>query len=120
MLYMAAMGTVKISILLLYLRLFKRSNITKYSTYACLVFVGCYIVAGELSLIFGCQPLKKIFLQEMKGKCVSFRHHLLTQNSLNIVSDAMLILIPIPAAWALQLPKRQKIAIIAIFATASV
>lgn len=118
--YIAAMGTVKISILLLYIRLFMRNRVTKYSTYACLTFVGGYIVACELSLAFGCQPLSRLFNKDIPGKCVDFKQHVLIQNCLNIVSDAFMVLIPIPAAWALQLPTRQKIGVIAIFATASV
>lgn len=120
MMYIAAMGTVKVSILLLYLRLFARNRITKYSTYACLVFVGAYSLACELSVGFGCRPLRKRFAKEIPGSCIDFQRLILVQNCLNIVSDAFMVLIPIPAAWALQLPRRQKIGVIAIFATASV
>lgn len=119
-LYLAAIGIVKISILLLYLRLFSISRATRYSVYACMLFVGGYIVAGELSLLFGCQPVKKIFNIFVPGKCIDVYRHTLAQAILNIISDAMLVAIPAPAAWALQLPKRQKIAIIAIFGTGSV
>lgn len=92
----------------------------RYTIYALVLFVAMYIVSGEISLMFGCRPLKKLFYKEVKGTCVSFVDHVMAQAILNIVSDLALFILPIPTAWKLQLPKRQKIAIIAIFMTASV
>ena len=118
--YIPTICLVKLSILLLYLRLFSNGRTVRYTVYGILSFVVSYNIAAELSLIFGCRPVRKTFHQELSGTCIDFQRHAQVVVILNIVSDIALYIVPIPIAWSLQIPKRQKIAVIAIFLTASV
>lgn len=49
--------------------------------------------------------------------CINIHAVYYVNNSLNIVSDIAILVLPIPMIWQLQLPKRQRVGILAIFMT---
>ena len=114
--HMGGMGAVKLSILLLYLRIFSTGPRLRYTVYAVMFFVAGYVVAGELSFIFSCKPISAIVHPTPQAKCFGWGAHLLSQVSLNLVSDFIIILVPVPSVWSLQLRPRQKFGILGIFA----
>jgi hypothetical protein len=116
-LYMFGMGAVKVSILLLYLRIFSAGNKLKIVSYVLIAYVAGYVIAGELSLVFGCQPLRKLFYPLIKGKCRKIQIHVLTQAAFNFVADVLIVLAPIPVVWRLNFSLRYKLAVIGVFTT---
>ncbi|KAI9784239.1 MAG: hypothetical protein M1816_000911 [Peltula sp. TS41687] len=117
--YIPSMGAIKISILLLYLRLFSAGFKTRYTIYGLLLFVASYTLAFELSLLFGCKPVAKLFNRSLAGKCINTRDHVVAQQIFNIVSDVFLFILPIPIAWRLHLPLKQKLGVICVFTAGS-
>lgn len=113
------MGLIKLSILLLYLRLFSSGFKTRTIIYGLLFFVGSYTLAFELSALFGCQPVPRLFNRSLKGKCITFHYHILIQQVFNIISDILLFIVPIPVAWRLNLPFKQRLGVMFVFMTAS-
>lgn len=113
--YMAGMGAVKLSILLLYLRLFSAGRRLKTIIYILIAFVVAYTVSGELSVLFGCQPIKKLWRPELPGKCFHTITHVISQAVFNLVADILIVAAPIPTIWSLKLPTRHKIAVTALF-----
>ena len=85
-----------------------------------MAFTAAYLIALELSLGFSCRPVAKLIHPELPGKCLSIAKHVRVQAWINAVSDILIFLLPLPAALRLQLPKRQKFALIFVFAVASV
>ncbi|KAI9883549.1 MAG: hypothetical protein M1823_004691 [Watsoniomyces obsoletus] len=115
--YMVAMGAVKLSILLLYLRIFSMARKLKIVIYLIIAFVVGYVVSGELSFLLRCKPIKKIIRSEIPGTCLNLQIHIICQAVFNFVSDVMIVVAPIPTVWALRLQLKRKLAVIACFAT---
>lgn len=115
---MAAMGMTKLSILLLYLKLLAPGMKLRFAVYGILAFVASYSLAMILSLLFACNPVEKLFHYYIPGKCVvNNAVHALTQGCLNIISDFLIIIVPIPMVWSMLMSTRQKIGVVGIFAT---
>ncbi|KAI9695410.1 MAG: hypothetical protein M1836_006462 [Candelina mexicana] len=88
-------------------------------------FVFSYSFAGFWISIFACHPIRRVWdiklAQDHSGKsgiCVDRNMLSDAVASLNIVSDAMMLILPIPLVWKLQLPLSQRISIIAMFGIA--
>lgn len=114
--YVAAMGIIKISILLLYLRLFLSQEKLRYCIYAALFIIAGFLISTEVSLIFLCLPPVEVVPRVQARACISLGKHALTQVIFNFLSDIIIIALPVPAVWALHLPRRQRLAVIGIFA----
>ncbi|KAI9843626.1 MAG: hypothetical protein M1837_006208 [Sclerophora amabilis] len=114
----AAMGMVKSSICLLYLRLMPPSlKKSRTTVYVILVAIVCYVAALTLTAIFACSPVTKKWRILNRGECaVDIWVKSIAYSSLNIASDFALLIAPLPMVWGLQLRTLQKLGIIALFA----
>ena len=116
--YMAAFGIIKISICLLYLRLFPFTlRKSRIAVYVNIVAVAGYVIGGELSFIFSCSPAKKLWEPYVEGIChFEPYQHSFGQAVLNLLTDMALLIIPAPMVWRLRLPMGQRLGIMAAFA----
>ena len=55
----------------------------------------------------------------MEGTCINKGAVYISTASLNAITDMALLIMPIPVIWKLQLPKLQKIGLIAMFGVGS-
>ncbi|KAI4170465.1 MAG: hypothetical protein LQ343_004968 [Gyalolechia ehrenbergii] len=99
----------KLSLLLLYYRIFAPDRITKY-----LVFFGifyCFILYTSFLLLtfLLCQSLLMLSCQHQ------WDMFLLTSSGLNVASDAYLLIIPLAAVAKLHMPTKQKLKTSAVF-----
>ncbi|POR33811.1 Uncharacterized protein TPAR_06003 [Tolypocladium paradoxum] len=81
-----------------------------------LVFFASY-VAAQVTTFSECHPVR-LYWQVVPdpGECVKAQIQLLTLGILNIVTDAMLLVLPIPIVAKLQVPWRRKIQLYVLFA----
>lgn len=117
LMYIPAINIVKISILLLYLRIFSASKKFKASIWATLIFVVGLFISSGLSILFACRPVKKLFNPELDGSCVDIRMHVNVTSAIQILADFMILVLPLPMIWALKTSRKQKFAVSGIFAT---
>lgn len=116
--YMVAMGFTKLSILLLYLKLLAPGMKLRFAVYAILAFVASYTIATELSLLFACNPILKLYHAYLKGSCsINIIAHGISQGVLNIVSDILIIVVPVPMVWSMQMSTKHKVGVVSVFAT---
>lgn len=115
----ATPAVIKISILLLYLRLFSSSRKLRIATYILIGVVASYMIAFELSLIFGCRPVRKLVTPELRGTCFDIQRHALAQAAVNVATDLLVLFLPIPIVIRLHAPRRQKVALMVMFSLAS-
>ena len=114
--YQGAMGIIKLSVLFLYLRLFSVGNWMRYSVYACFTLVAGAVLGGLLSLIFGCRPVKIMYQWEQReGTCIDIPMHVLVVSIINMITDFIILILPLPTIWSLHLPTRQKLAVVMVF-----
>ena len=67
--------------------------------------------------IFQCVPRQKIWNPSVPGKCVSTNVLLISPASINIVSDCLIIMLPVILVFRLQMALKNKITIGAIFSS---
>ena len=110
------MGTIKLSVLFLYLRLFSVGNWMRYSVYACFILVAGAVISGMLSLMLGCRPVKMMYQWGNEGgTCIDIPTHVLAVSIINMITDFVILILPIPTIWLLHLPTRQKLAVMMVF-----
>lgn len=105
---------VQIGILLFYLRLFvfKRERI---AAYVMMGIVTCWWLGGMLGIVGICRPFSYNWNQNQKGSCGRRIEFWLTTAILHVVIDIVILSLPLPAVWNLQVPRPTKIALSAMF-----
>ncbi|KAK0638523.1 hypothetical protein B0T16DRAFT_421309 [Cercophora newfieldiana] len=79
-----------------------------------LVIYGLWTVLGT---VFTCWPIETywLFVTGFQGKCMSKGGVTYSNAALNITTDLILIVVPAPLLWGLQIPKRQRIILMCLF-----
>lgn len=113
--YNAAVLCAKASILLQYFRVFPthRMRLTCWIMISILSIYGTWAV---ISAFLTCVPVAKFWDPTIKGFCLSKPALWFSNASMHITTDLAILVIPIPALIAIDIPKRQKIALILMFA----
>ena len=115
MIYLVTLLGYKMSILILYLRLFAVNKTFRYLTWSMMVFVCGYLIANLLTQIFGCSPRSKYWDPGIQGHCINYTKAGLAYGSMNIISDLLIFILPIPIVWQLKLATKEKIGVSIIF-----
>jgi hypothetical protein len=109
-------GTTKVAILILYLRL----AITRvyraliWTTIAVVIatFVG-FVIAG----IFQCSPIVFAWDKTIPGgTCFNVTALFYANAGVNIFQDLFIYVLPMKLFWEIQIPKKQKLALVIVFA----
>ncbi|PYH91758.1 PTH11-like integral membrane protein [Aspergillus ellipticus CBS 707.79] len=113
--YNASLIFTKFSILFQYLRIFpdRRFRIS------CQIILGIVATYGTWAVISGflnCVPVARFWNRKISGYCLSFEAVWFFNASMNIATDTVLLLMPMPLLSQLQLPRMQKFALMGIFA----
>ena len=67
--------------------------------------------------IFQCVPINAFWDATVKGKCIDITAVLEVSGALNIVTDAVILAIPIPLVWNLKTKLSSKVQILGLFLT---
>ena len=111
--YNASQIITKISFLLQYRRIFTEGR-TRVVCFWFLVFLILWGLVNEVLAVLGCVPLMYI-VPSMKGKCLDVLLTFYLTSIMNIVTDFLVFILPVPAVRKLALPRNQKIIVISIF-----
>ncbi|KAL4873207.1 hypothetical protein BDV12DRAFT_209129 [Aspergillus spectabilis] len=108
----------KLSIFLLYLRVFASSRTGKtYRVIQLLIWFNLvFYLANFFLKIFQCTPRSKIWDKDTPGHCININIPILVTAAINVVTDLMMLSVPIFCVWRLQMSTRRKLGISAIFA----
>ncbi|KAB8239081.1 uncharacterized protein BDW43DRAFT_296432 [Aspergillus alliaceus] len=110
--YILAPPTVKLSLLLLYRRIFVNSRFLKV-VYIMGAAVIVWAIVMTFLAIFNCSPISAFWTG--RGKCIPLKAFAIGYAIVNILTDLGVWLMPIPNMWKLQLPTAQKVALTLIF-----
>ncbi|KAI2621588.1 hypothetical protein GGR54DRAFT_646914 [Hypoxylon sp. NC1633] len=108
------MGFIKLSIA----RLFQHIFITRKFQIAGYIVIGlstCWIIQTVLIGILICQPVERNWNPEAPGSCGDHHAALASVAGVNVLTDLMLLLLPIKPLMTLQITRRQKITLATIF-----
>ncbi|TID24545.1 hypothetical protein E6O75_ATG02910 [Venturia nashicola] len=126
-LYVISTSLTKISILLFYRRMSDRvSKAFRFAVHACIVFVVAYMITFLTTLFLTCRPINAYWnqvyipwaLSHEEGvdyHCLNEPADLLAASAISIVQDFLVCGMPTLLFWKLKLPRRQKIALAAVF-----
>ncbi|KGO67090.1 hypothetical protein PITC_019960 [Penicillium italicum] len=110
--YVLGPPTVKLALLFLYRRIFQHSNLIRLID-GMIVLISVWVTVMAFLAIFNCKPISAFWTAD--GTCLDFKNLAIGYVSVNIATDFVVCLMPIPKVWNLQIPKPQKIALSLIF-----
>lgn len=110
----------KVSILLLYLRLFSLQKWTIRATWFTLFVTIGYLSANFTVQLTGCRPLQKFWDSNLPGECIDFVSSDIAFGSLNVITDFMIFVLPMPALWQSTLSWKDKFGATLVFLTGAV
>ena len=115
--YAPAILATKITVLLLYRRVFRPQRWSPFdvATRCFLVVLVLFYTSTMFVKIWECLPRAKIWDKGLEGSCVNVATILDVSGFFNTVSDLLILLIPIRAVHALQMKRRRKAGVVAIF-----
>lgn len=115
LIYVVTVPLIKFSILLLYRRIFGMT----WTIWVCMLLTAGYFVSCTVAFLVCCQPVSYYWSQYADptgGKCVFDLYPFYIGNAAaNLTTDVLILLVPIPLTWKLQMRTSQKILIIGIF-----
>lgn len=115
LIYVVTVPLIKFSILLLYRRIFGMT----WTIWVCMLLTAGYFVSCAVAFLVCCQPVSYYWSQYADptgGKCVFDLYPFYIGNAAaNLTTDVLILLVPIPLTWKLQMRTSQKILIIGIF-----
>ncbi|RHZ62158.1 putative integral membrane protein [Aspergillus thermomutatus] len=113
--YQASLLTTKASILLQYKRVFS----TPRMRFACWCLIGFLAVYGTWTFIsawLNCIPVSKFWFPDMDGYCLDKKALWFSNSAIHIFTDILILIFPMPVLKNLQLPRRQRFALMGVFA----
>lgn len=117
--YSACVLFGKLSIMLLYRRLFPTDNFRLRWWTTLFVTVG-YSIGGIFSSLFACTPVSMSWdVTITSGHCINKGAFYVANGILNAVTDLAVLALPIPIIWKLSLGRKQKIILSALFIAGS-
>lgn len=112
--YNTSLICTKISMLLLYLRLFPttRYRIIVITSLVVIPILGLWMI---LSSVLFCVPVSDFWSPRSLNRCLPKTPVWFLNAALQIVTDLWIVVLPMPKWAVLHLPRRQKIAVVVVF-----
>ncbi|KIN03320.1 hypothetical protein OIDMADRAFT_116962, partial [Oidiodendron maius Zn] len=117
-LYSYVQPITKISILLLYFRIFPNRRF-RIVVIVSLAWMICHLIAFILAVVLQCLPIKSLWNLRMNGKCTEFEASIYAGAGLSIFEDLVIITLPIFVLKDISLTTKKKIALCLLFALGS-
>ncbi|KAI9042648.1 uncharacterized protein KD926_005254 [Aspergillus affinis] len=108
LLYAPAMGFSKLAVIALYYRFSELRTTWKATIIGMAIFVASYLLVIELLFLFGCRPIAKAWNDDIAGTCVNRTTIFMTGAVASVITDIILLVIPLPVVKRLQMPWRKK------------
>ena len=113
--YALANASVKFSILMFYIRIFGTDRKFRRNVYIVGGIVAAWATHIVLETFLICRPLSMNWDPAAGGHCGNRNVMFVVAGATNMVTDIMVMALPIPALWKLQMPMIRKIGLMAVF-----
>ncbi|KAJ9210487.1 hypothetical protein DTO166G4_7954 [Paecilomyces variotii] len=113
--YNTAVICAKASILMQYFHVFP----TRGMRIACSIMITVLAIYGTWAVLSGylnCIPVAKFWDPTIPGYCIDMKALWFSNASMHIFTDIVILVMPLPALRSLDLPQRQRLALMGIFA----
>lgn len=112
--YNAAITTIKLSILLLYGRLFPLLQLRRILWSVGVFVISCWLTITLLT-IFQCRPIRAAWDLSVKGHCLRLNVAYIVLGTCNTITDMIALCLPMPLIWRLHTNKSRKVQLIGVF-----
>lgn len=113
--YPSTLGIIKISVLLLYFRVFGRTRLNIFLWLAGAMTLA-WVLGMFLSNLLQCTPMRKAWEPTVPGHCFNSRTFFIANSACNISNDVIILALPLPILWKTTLmPLRQKLLLTTTF-----
>ena len=114
--YSITIPAVKISILLLYRSIFPGR---RFAIIANIVGAGvlAWGIAVLLTAIFSCKPIHGFWDLTTPSSCISVRTFYIGNSISNLITDIIILSLPVPPVWKMKLSKIRKVGVLGMFLT---
>lgn len=101
---------------MLYYRLFSPSRRFRVAIYIGTAIVLCQWFSLTLAAIFQCRPVAAFWNTSIQGaECINLPRFTIVSGVLNLLTDVLILCLPIPMVWRLNTTKVQKATLTGIF-----
>ena len=108
-------GAFRVSILFLYIELFPNRKFF-WSAVATQALVIAYWIACILTICLLCRPINFNWNKTIQGTCGNVKATELASAGFNMFVDILVVCLPLPMVWRLQMPLNKKIGVTSTFA----
>jgi hypothetical protein len=112
--YSLTVFTVKTAVLLLYRRLFPTPRF-KIAVHAMLAFNLACFISFESVVVFQCKRISDAWQNPMSGRCINQIAFFQTVAIFSIVTDSLILIMPLFVVWKLHANRKKKIALSGMF-----
>lgn len=113
-LYVMAITFIKISVLLLYRRLFPPCWF-QYALITTAIALSIYCISFIAITIAQCTPINSFWKPNVEGKCINYAVLSLAGGIINVMTDLVILTLPMPLLWRLKVSKKEKWQVILAF-----
>lgn len=113
-LYVFNLVWTKLSILLMYYRIFHFPYFKRWA-YIIGTFVVLWVICITFLFVFICVPVQKLWYPDLPGRCINQVGTWIANAVSTIVTDLAILVLPMPQVWKLQLRLSEKIALTVAF-----
>ena len=99
------------------MRIFTPHKLSKMwkAIYITMVINFFFYIAILFHAAFLCSPTEKFWSPFIKGDCMDLGSTYITSAAFSAVTDIVILILPLHATWSLQMARKQKIAVSAVF-----
>ncbi|KAI1653873.1 hypothetical protein F4813DRAFT_373072 [Daldinia decipiens] len=115
--YLILSTCIKLTFLFLYRRIFSPQTKSKYFIYGAIYFVVCLNTALLFTTIFECSPVARSWNSALDGHCINPKILPYLSGVTSFLTDIYILILPIPLLWHLNMGRKRKFRLIAIFGT---
>lgn len=72
-----------------------------------------------ITIIFQCRPKSRIWDRNIEAECIDVKKVWIVMNSMNVLTDFLLLCLPLPQLWKMQMRHGTKLQVIGIFSIGS-
>jgi hypothetical protein len=114
LIYATSISTIKISVLFFYLRVFVNDGL-RMATKVALGFVCLWSIGNILQVFLICHPFVKTYSLTAEGTCGNQVASFIAIGAFNIITDAIILTLPLPTVWALKMSTPAKLGLTCVF-----
>ena len=116
LLYYCAQTLIKLSLLLLYNRVFGVGRPFRIALYVAGALTISWWLAAFIDTIFQCIPVQYSWNMDMKnGRCQDIRAAALGTGISNLILDVLLLALPLPMIWQIKIDRKIRVSLTGIF-----